>query len=72
MPQRLEKFGTVGALSKNNNTWEFYISSGFKNTMVNTLEFMKVAKEIAGEDCNKVKKFITDENTCHLILTNGK
>lgn len=48
---------------------EFKITEGFINSTENILAFMADAKSIAGEGYNKIKKFVTNENLCHLILS---
>jgi len=48
---------------------EFKITDGFINTSENVIEFMNDAKSIAGERYKKIKKFVTDDNFCHLILS---
>jgi len=50
-------------------TFEFKITEGFINSTENILAFMADAKSISGETYTKVKKFITDKNFCHLVLS---
>jgi len=65
------KYGKVEEFCAAVYVIEFKITDGFINTSENVIEFMTDAKSISGERYGKIKKFVTDDNLCHLILASN-
>jgi len=63
------KYGKVEMILRGIIFVEFRITEGFDNSTENVMEFMKDAKSIAGNRHTKIKRFITNKNFCHLILS---
>ncbi|WP_298118094.1 hypothetical protein [Flavobacterium sp.] len=65
---KLEKFGKLNLFIKEDKELEILITDGFSIQATNTLDCLEVCREIA-KDYPYIKKWITEENKFHLILT---